>query len=209
MTQGVLALALVQLAGMISPGPTAVLMVRNSARGGRSLGYAMALGITASSAVHIAASAAGLAELLLRTERLALVLRYAGALYLGYLGIRLLAARFLRRDPTPEAEMPDRARSEGSARSFREGFLINLLNPKVTILYLALFGQLAGAVASRETIYLLAGIFIAQSLGYWMLFAALTGGPSFRRQWARWSQVTEAVFGVGLLGFGLQLLISG
>ena len=201
-------LASAQLAGMMSPGPTTVMVLRSGSQGGRRYARATALGVTSSTAVHVALGAAGLGALLLRHAALASSLRVAGAVYLSYLGGRILHG-LLSGSRTAAVDAGTDVDGHSWRRGFREGFLTNLLNPKVTLLYLALFGQLTGWAASTRWIILLALVFVGQSLGYWLLFATLTSSMRFRRLWCRSSRLTEGLFGVLLIAFGVRLVAGG
>ncbi len=131
------------LAGLllnVTPGPDTAYIVGRSAQLGWRGGATAALSIGAGCFVHIAAAALGLSALLATSALAFSVLKWAGAVYLVYIGLRMLTAR------APHLP-PDRAtdrRDDISLRTvFWQGFLTNALNPKVALFFLAFLPQFA------------------------------------------------------------------
>ena len=119
---------------VLIPGPNLIYIVTRSVEGGRRVGLASMLGVEAATLVHIAAAAAGLSALLASSAVAFDVVRWAGVAYLVYLGLRALRAG----GSSPQViESPAR----GHRRDFAEGMLVNLLNPKVSIFFLAFLPQ--------------------------------------------------------------------
>jgi len=117
-----------------TPGPGVLYVVGRSVGGGRRAGLASMLGIETGEAVYIAASALGITALL-ATSALALsVVRYAGAAYLVILGIQAW------RHPEAE-ETPDAPRPASRWNAYGRGLVVQLLNPKVAVFFLAYFPQ--------------------------------------------------------------------
>ena len=144
------------------PGADTLLVVRNSLRGGRRDGFLTVAGICSGLLVHALLSALGLSVLLAHSATAFTVLKFAGACYLAWLGIQSLRSS-LR---TSATQPPDPARAGvPAARSFSEGFLTNLLNPKVVVFYLALLPQFidpGDAVLAKSL--LLASIHFAEGI---------------------------------------------
>ncbi|MDQ5833869.1 MAG: LysE family translocator [Actinomycetota bacterium] len=116
---------------VLIPGPNLVYIVTRSIEAGRRAGIASMLGVEAGTLVHVTAAAVGLSALLASSAVAFEVVRWAGVAYLVYLGVRAL-----RSDETAEI-----ARPAGLRRSFAEGMLVNLLNPKVSVFFLAFLPQ--------------------------------------------------------------------
>jgi threonine/homoserine/homoserine lactone efflux protein len=131
----------------ITPGPDMLYVIARSAGQGRSAGMASALGIGAGCFVHIFAVAFGLAELLRAVPVAYQVIRYAGAAYLIYLGIRTLRSQ--------SAQAPA-VRVAGLSRIFWQGVITNVLNPKVALFFLAFLPQFIDPHGSpfRQTVML-------------------------------------------------------
>lgn len=119
---------------LLTPGPAVLYITTRSMSQGRRAGLVSALGVAAGSAIHVLAAALGLSALLASSAVAFSAVKYAGAAYLVYLGIR----RFLARDAAePEANAP---RAPMTAL-FRQGVLVNLLNPKTALFFLAFLPQ--------------------------------------------------------------------
>lgn len=135
----VLAFALVAAVMTITPGADTLLVVRNSLRGGRRDGFLTVAGICCGLYVHALLSALGVSAVVAHSESAFAVMKIAGACYLAWLGLQSLRRGLYRPSAEPAAEIP--AARNPALRCFREGFLTNLLNPKVVVFYLALLPQ--------------------------------------------------------------------
>ncbi len=118
----------------VVPGPAVLYIVTRSIAQGRKAGMVSVLGIHAGSLVHIAAAVAGLSALLARSAVAYSVVRYVGAAYLVYLGVRALTER----EPGDETVG---GRTVPLRRVFVDGFVVNLLNPKTAAFFLAFVPQ--------------------------------------------------------------------
>lgn len=148
---GIHDLGLFVLAGWLlnlTPGPDMAYIAARSAVGGFRDGAAAVLGITAGCVVHTIAAALGLSALLATSAAAFSVVKWAGAAYLAYAGIRLIAGS-LRRSSTL-APAP-RMASAPASRIFREALLINILNPKVALFFLAFLPQFIEPAAPAKT----------------------------------------------------------
>jgi threonine/homoserine/homoserine lactone efflux protein len=119
------------------PGPAVIYIVTRSATQGRRAGVASVLGIASGGLVHVIASVAGLSLLLARSAAAMQYLRFAGALYLLYLGVQKI--REARLSPATEAAPVPAAVSFW--RIYRDGFVVNILNPKTALFFLAFLPQ--------------------------------------------------------------------
>ena len=116
---------------VLIPGPNLVFIITRSIEAGRRAGLASMVGVETATLVHVTAAAVGLSALLASSAVAFETVRWAGVAYLVYLGVRAL-----RSDES--AELP---RPAGLRRSFAEGVLVNLLNPKVAVFFLAFLPQ--------------------------------------------------------------------
>jgi len=119
---------------LLTPGPAVLYIVARSIDQGRRAGLVSALGVHAGTLVHIAAAAAGLSALLAASATAFSVVKYLGAGYLVYLGIRRL------RDRSTAAARTD-ARRRSLSRAFLDGAVVNVLNPKTALFFLAFLPQ--------------------------------------------------------------------
>jgi threonine/homoserine/homoserine lactone efflux protein len=118
------------LALLVVPGPAVAFIVARSVQQGRSAGLVSMLGVHVGSMAHVAAAALGLSALLASSAVAFTVVKYVGAAYLIYLGIRQLR----RRTGPDEAPVPA---PEPRWRLFRQGVVVNVFNPKTAIFFLA------------------------------------------------------------------------
>jgi threonine/homoserine/homoserine lactone efflux protein len=193
------------LALLVIPGPAVLYIVAQSVAQGRTAGLVSMLGIQAGGLVHVAAAALGLSALLVQSALAFNVVKYAGAAYLVYLGLRKLLGR--ERLQAGGARVP-----VSRARLFRQGIVVNVLNPKTALFFFAFLPQFVdpdgGAVALQ--IAFLGVLFIALAVlsdGLYALAAGsaagwLRGRPAFLR-------VESWISGSVLVGLGLATAFSG
>jgi threonine/homoserine/homoserine lactone efflux protein len=139
--------SLAALALLVIPGPAVLYVVVQSAENGRRVGLASVAGIHLGTLVHVTAAAAGLSALIVASAFAFSAVKYAGAAYLVYLGVRRLG-----RDA---ALTVDRGR-ESLRRAFARGAVVNVLNPKTALFFLAFLPQFVdpdrGAVWSQALV---------------------------------------------------------
>ncbi len=122
------------LAILVIPGPSVLYVVGRSIDQGRSAGFASVLGITTGTIVHVTLAAVGLSSLVLASKTAFDAVRYAGAAYLVFLGIRRLLTRRL--------EVDREARATHTRRTlYTQGMIVNLLNPKTIVFIFAFIPQ--------------------------------------------------------------------
>ncbi|WP_410670700.1 LysE family translocator [Amycolatopsis sp. cmx-4-68] len=188
---------------LIVPGPDTALVLKNSLVGGRRGGVLTALGIGAGNLVQGVAAGLGLSALIVRSEPLFLTLRWAGAAYLGYLGVKALIAAKRGDYPALDEAKP------GGGRRWREGFLGNLTNPKVLVFYLSMLPQfLTSGSTLAEALVLAATVGVLATL--WQL--VIVAGVHRVRGWLqrrRVRRVMDGATGTALLGFGAALALEG
>ena len=157
------------LALVAVPGPNLIYIVTRSIDQGRGAGGASALGVETATLVHIAAAAAGLSAALASSATAFTVVKYAGAAYLVFLALRALRER-------DDARAAERAPA-GGRRVFAEGFVVNLLNPKVALFFLAFLPQFVDpdAGAAWTQVLALGGLLAAIGLSVDLMYALAAG----------------------------------
>lgn len=126
--------ALAALALIAIPGPNMVYVATRSMSEGRRSGFASALGLETGTILHVLAAAAGLSAVIASSATAFNVLRYLGAAYLLYLGVRA----FMRRGGKRAEDAPEPV---SLARAYRQAIVVQLLNPKVALFFLAFLPQ--------------------------------------------------------------------
>lgn len=195
----------------IMPGPDSLLIMARSASQGWRAGSAAALGIGAGTMVHVLAAAIGLSALLATSATAFGVVKWAGAAYIVYVGIGLLrskpakASAGIKTDPVPApAPLPYR-------KIFFQGFLTNVLNPKVAIFFLAFVPQFISPDAPNKALafIVLGCIFNLNGMLWCHALAVFTAFASARLQLkprlTAWlGRVTGGLF----IALGLKLALS-
>nr|WP_256488912.1 LysE family translocator [Dyella lutea] len=188
----------------LTPGLDTFYILARSGREGHTVGLGAALGINAGCVVHTLAAVLGLSAILMTSAVAFSILKYLGAAYLVWIGLRMLLARQTARSPTE-------TRGRGFVAAFRQGMLTNVLNPKVALFYLAFLPQFIVPHATRPQLgLLLLGLsFIATGLT-WTLVLAMMGSRIHRLllQRPRIGTWMDRVCGGVLLGFGLRLALQ-
>src|SRR5512139_1126090 len=153
----------------ITPGPDTALVVARSTQMGLRGGVAAAFGVTGGIMVHITAAAIGLSALLAASATAFSIIKYVGAAYLIYIGLRLILTR--------HAATADEAASQPALplRSvFWQGFFSNALNPKVAIFFLAFLPQfVANDAPSKALAFLYLGLIFSIGATAWSLIVAV------------------------------------
>ena len=177
--------ALAALALIAIPGPNMIYIATRSMAEGRSAGIASALGLLTGTGINVLAAAVGLSALIASSDVAYDVIRYAGAAYLVFLGIKAL-----RSHATAEAAAP-----RGSA--YRQAIVVQLLNPKVTLFFLAFLPQFIdperGPVATQVLVLgaVLGALGFALDCGY--AFAASTAAQRLKG-FRHGNRITGAVY---------------
>ena len=194
----------------LTPGPDVLYIVSSALKRGVRAGIVAALGIVSGCFVHVFAAALGMGALLATSAMAFTVLKWAGAAYLVWMGIKLLLAK-----GSGSAIVPAGVRAEAVAvdlgRVYRQGFLTNVLNPKVALFFLAFVPQfISPGTQDKVTTFLLLGlIFNLNSLPINFGYAWLAGWASRRvgtiQRAMHWM---DRAAGVMFIGFGLRLAMS-
>ncbi len=189
----------------ITPGNDMIYVATRSGAQGVRAGIVSSLGIMAGCLVHVAAAAAGLSVLLARSAMAFDVIKYAGAGYLVYLGVRALVNK-------KEAAFVTATRPAMSySRLFWQGVLTNVLNPKVALFFLAFLPQFIDVRGEHagEAILLLGAWFNVVGTLVNVLVAVLFGriGELLKRH-PGWLKVQEKITGLVLVALGVKVALT-
>jgi threonine/homoserine/homoserine lactone efflux protein len=191
---------------LVIPGPAVLYIVARSIEQGRLAGFVSDLGIHTATLVHVAAAALGLSAILASSSVAFSAVKYAGAAYLIWLGLRKIFGR------AEESGVPVAVRQTGYVRLFRDGFIVNLLNPKTALFFLAFLpqfvevsrGHVAMQIAFLGLLFTLLG-FVTD--GCYAL-AAGTAGNWIKRSRA-YLKFERYISGGLLIGLGLTAAFAG
>jgi threonine/homoserine/homoserine lactone efflux protein len=191
---------------LLTPGPAVLYIVGRTVGQGRPAGLISALGIFVGTLAHVSAAALGLSALLLSSAHAFRAVQLLGATYLVYLGVRTL----LRKDESAEAQTAENA--HGLARIFGQGVLVNVLNPKTALFFLAFLPQFVDPARGsiNAQILFLGGLFAVMGLcsdSCWALVAGKLTSVMARN--TRWRRVQKNVSGGTLIALGMAAAFSG
>jgi threonine/homoserine/homoserine lactone efflux protein len=215
-------LSLFIIAGLLlnfTPGPDSLFVISRSASGGMRAGAVAALGIGCGVFVHVFAAALGLSALLATSATAFTVLKLLGAAYLLYVGIGMLRSKAKSEttetsdaatDGNPSAP-PAHAKAISYHRIFLQGFLTNVLNPKVAIFFLAFVPQfIAPDAGNKPLAFIVLGcIFNINGMLWCHLLAFVTAFASHRIRVGKtlilW---LNRLLGAMFVSFGLKLALA-
>ena len=196
-----------------TPGASTAVVLRNSVAGGVRSGVATALGANAGSIAYGVLTAFGMSIALQRWPVVWLALRWAGVMYLAWLGARSLvrAVRSAAPDgfrvPAEPASERNPARALGYRQPAREGFLTNALNPSIATFYLIVLPQFIPAdVPFARGALLLTAVHVGLALTWHLTWAAAGGTLAAVFGRSRPRRILEACTGAALLILALKLL---
>ena len=191
------------LALLAIPGPAVLYVVSTSIDQGRRAGLASVLGITSGTVVHVTLATVGLSSLVLASKVAFDAVRYVGAAYLVYLGVRRLLTRQVDEDPA--GRVPRTARD-----LYTQGLIVNLLNPKTIVFIFAFVPQFVDVNAGHVSlqIMLLGLTFAALGLVSDSLYAVAAGTVADRLRGTPFVARVERWFGgIVLIGLGVAAAI--
>ncbi len=190
----------------LTPGVDTLLVIRNTTRGGWRDGAISSLGICSGLFVHALVSAVGISLILLQSALLFATLKFAGAGYLIWLGSCSLR-QALKKDPSRVAEKGCPAgRRFRLRRSFLEGFLSNVLNPKTVVFYMAFLPQFIDPTRpALPQSLLLAGIHFVIAMFYQCSLAMMVERAGDWLLQGRIRRLFDSVTGAVLILLGVKL----
>jgi len=191
----------------ITPGADMMLVVRNVLSRGREAGILSTIGICSGLFVHATLSALGLSIILVKSATAFEVVKWAGAGYLIYLGVQSLLKIRKYNDSFPNREESLESQyNDGTRKSFLEGFLTNILNPKVAVFYLAFLPQFIdpGDPVFQKSL-LLAAIHAGLGILWLSILSIFLGKIRNFLLHPKIRKILESITGIVLIAFGIRL----
>jgi len=197
--------SLAALGLLVVPGPAVLYIVTRSAAQGRKAGLASVLGIELATLCHSVAAAFGLSAILMASATAFTMVKYVGAAYLVYLGIRTILAK-------RDVEAKDVSKPRSMAELFRKGFVVNLLNPKTALFFYAFLPQFADAKhgLTMVQILILGAVFVVLATCTDGLYAFVASGVGrFLTRKKSFQRIQKYVTGWIYITLGLAAAVSG
>ncbi len=191
---------------VVTPGPDMAFVLGQTLSGGARRGWAATAGVYAGVGVHIVLAALGVAALVAANPALFTALRIAGALYLLWLGAQAIRAAL--RAPEPDGAAPPPAISLGAA--FRQGFVTNLLNPKVGLFFLAFVPLFVDPARSPAWVQMLilGPLLPAIALPFYALLIPAAARIAGRLRSGRAGRWLDGAAGTLFVGLGVRMLLG-
>jgi len=187
----------------ITPGTDTMYIVSRSISQGRTAGIYSALGISAGIVVHTFLAAFGLSVILMQSAFLFNAIKIAGAIYLAYLGIKMIISK---NDQKKEESLP----KQSHKKVFMQGMITNVTNPKVALFFLAFLPQFIQTSSGTSTPipFIILGLTFTLTGGIWCLITAYFSSMATRslRGNSKVSTVLNKLTGIVFIGMGIKLL---
>jgi RhtB (resistance to homoserine/threonine) family protein len=190
----------------ITPGPDTALIVARSTQLGFRGGAAAALGVAAGTLVHIIAAALGISALIAASATAFGILKFLGAAYLIYIGIRMILTRRAEGGTAPAESKP----ALTPAKVFQQGFITNALNPKVALFFLAFLPQFIDNDApSTALAFVFLGVVFNVNGTIWNLGVAYATAraAAMMRGAKSWQRILDCTIGALFVAFGVKLAL--
>jgi RhtB (resistance to homoserine/threonine) family protein len=203
--------AVAHLLAAMSPGPDFAIVVRQSVTHGRRAAVWTSIGIGTAILLHVAYTLLGIGLVLRSSHAAFAAVKYAGAAYLAWIGVKALASRPQAGPtaPAPGAESRPAGPAEPAPRrAFATGFLTNALNPKVTLFFVAIFASLVDPATPRM---------VQAAYGLWMALATMAWfcvvsvfftRNAVRRAYLRSGPWIDRVMGAVFIGLAAALALA-
>jgi threonine/homoserine/homoserine lactone efflux protein len=190
---------------IVTPGPDTALVTRNALLAGRCAASFTILGIGAGSVIWALASVLGIAVLLERSVVAFTICKFAGAAYLGYLGLRSLFASFQGNKQADATTLAPQAAQLGERVAFRQGLLNNLFNPKAGAIFATALPQFISPGDTPLRLVLMMLAYEAILLSWLNLYGSLVSRAGQSRFGTRIREILQGVTGVVLIALGVRL----
>src|SRR5512138_516259 len=193
------------LALLLIPGPAVLYITTRSATQGRLAGIVSVLAIETANFTQAVAAALGLSAILLSSALAFDVVKYLGAAYLIYLGVRKLLSR-------DDAMGEEPVRPESLARIYWQGLVVNLLNPKTALFFFAFLPQFVNPDKGNVTVQtlMLGAIFVGMAIVTDSLYALLASSLAMKLRGSRHFQKGQRYFaGLVYVGLGITTALTG
>lgn len=203
----VLAFIFVATLLVISPGPNGLLIAKSVSVSGKKAGFANIMGFVPAFYIHGTLSIFGISILLVQSAQGFFVFKMIGAAYLCWLGIKSLLSVWYHKPASPDVTQASNTKSVSVFGAFCEGFLTNVLNPKVSMFYLAAFPQFLPHGESALTAYSLVTAHALINVVWFCLVILLLSTISGIARSDAVSKWLNSITGTVFIGFGVKLAL--
>lgn len=196
--------ALIHLLALISPGPDFIMCVRNSLIYSRRTGIYTAVGFGGGIAVHILYCLAGLALVISKSILLFSFIKFLGAAYLIYIGVKSIISK------SSKIEIGEQHKKEdiSALSAVRIGFLTNVLNPKATLFMLSLFTLVISPNTPFPVMLVMGGVMVVDTILWFSLVATMLTHRRIRAIFEKFQGAFNKTLGGLLIALGVKVALS-
>ncbi|WP_438823844.1 LysE family translocator [Bacillus sp. JJ1566] len=192
---------------IILPGPDTAIATKNTLTVGKAGGLKTAFGTCCALLIHTSAAVFGLSAIIVKSAVLFSIFKYVGAIYLIYLGVKTLWS-LRKKEVAASVEMNTVSKFENTT-CFKQGFLTNLLNPKVAVFFLTFLPQFVDSGSNTFLPFLLMGFTYTVLTAIWFfLYVYLINQISTFMKKPKAQNMIEGITGTILIGFGIKLALE-
>ena len=192
---------------ILLPGPDTVIATKNTLEIGRTGGLQTVLGTCCALLIHTMAAVIGLSAIIVKSAVLFSIFKYVGAVYLLYMGVKAIWSLKKNEIATDADELKVNKYEHTSC--FRQGFLTNILNPKVAVFFLTFLPQFVNTEKSTFPQFLLMGLTYALLTAIWfLLYIYLINHIRIYMRRPTTQKFIQGISGVVLVGFGIKLALE-
>lgn len=192
---------------IILPGPDTAIATKNTLTVSRKGGLQTIIGCCCGLLIHTCAAVIGLSAIIVKSAYIFAILKYVGAIYLCYLGIKTLWALRTIRTQSPVTQDEANIDHKYAQQScFKQGFLTNITNPKVAVFFLTFLPQFVDGKSDTFLPFLMMGLmYIALTALWFVFYVYLLDKISAFMKKPTTKAVIEGLTGAVLIGFGIKL----
>lgn len=202
----ILQFSLTMLAAQFSPGPDMILLLKAAVNHPLRAGLLTVVGIVCGLAVHCAIAALGLGAMLQANPMIFRGMLLVGAIYLGWLGVKLLLS--LRAKPEEISLSGNHERAMSDKAAFLQGFITNITNAKAFLFLTSFIASGLSHDTSAGRKWILVAIILGQALFFWSLLVWLLKRRAIRQWYQRAERALNGIFGILLLTIAVQMALS-
>lgn len=192
---------------IILPGPDTAVVTKNTLIDRRIGGLKTSLGIICALLIHTFAAVLGLSAIIVKSAVLFSIFKYAGAVYLIYLGVKILWS-LRKKEAAASVEMTAISQPRNTS-CFKQGFLTDILNPKVAIFFLSFFPQFVEPGNGTFVPFLIMGITFTLLSAIWLfIYVYLINQIGAFMKKPKVKNVIEGITGIIIIGFGIKLAME-
>lgn len=201
-----LTLTVIQMLGVMSPGPDFAVVMRNSLIYSRKVGVSTAIGLALGTLVHISYILLGVGAIITKTQWLFVLFKYCGAGYLIYLGVRgLMTKKTAEKDFVSSVNYQQQI---PAFKGFRMGFFTNVANPKAMLFFLSLLSAFITSSKPNIVIFIYASIIVLTTVAWFTGVAICFSNAKLRSFFYNYKHIVEWVTGGLLILLGIKIFFT-